>query len=701
MTLLDRLSTGWKAWILLFLITFGAAAPGVFLLPALDRDESRFAQASKQMLEDHDYIRIQYQDELRNKKPAGIHWLQAASTAAFTGAEAKQIWTYRVPSWLGAAFGTLACFWCGIALIGRRDAFVGAALFGSTLLLTSESHISKTDGMLVFLTTLSIGALARLYMENRFDKDHDNLPAFKWGEAVRGWHQTRRAKLLALLFWFCMGASFLIKGPVTPMVAAYAGVGAFVWAKLAGEKEIRWTRILLWWPGPLIFVAMVLPWFLWIQAATDGQYVKGAVGKDLKDKFAGASEGHGGWPLYHLSHIPAWFFPATLLIVPGLVAAWQKLRGQQGDARLMRGAYIAAGLFAGLAVASFLVSFLPDPFSLKLMSAYPALLLAVFWWLSSQSGWVAAGPTAYVSPDSETKGLRMIAAWGLLTYAFFELMPTLLSHYILPAYPAFGLLCGYAAVKMIDGANMPIARWISIALFSLGAIILLAASFPGVTTYVMAETAGDFKTVSAGQVLDSWTPYRDFPVWLWWAGFVLTGGALIEFARFRSGIAIALGIAASIAIGWHIRIFMLPSQVWVQPTETARIALVDVCGLPGENCGEPGQSGGLTLPPSRILALGYAEPSYVLTLGTQNLHPPETPLELPRAQSEYPVVYLINFEDRKAEPSIIETVSSLRKQADDLNLCVTESRPFYALNYSNGDPVNFKAMRFDLGDCSR
>ena len=47
-----------------------------------DRDESRFAQASKEMLEENNYIVIQYQDELRNKKPAGIHWLQAASTAA-------------------------------------------------------------------------------------------------------------------------------------------------------------------------------------------------------------------------------------------------------------------------------------------------------------------------------------------------------------------------------------------------------------------------------------------------------------------------------------------------------------------------------------------------------------------------------------------------------------------------------------------
>ena len=293
MTLLDRLSTGWKPWVVLFILAFGAAAPGVFNLPALDRDESRFAQASKEMLEEKDYIRIQYQDELRNKKPAGIHWLQAASTAVFTGPEAKQIWTYRVPSWLGAAFGTLACFWTGLVLVGRRASFVGSALFGATLLLTSEAHISKTDGVLVFLTTLSIGALARLYMRRD------------------------QSKKMALLFWACMGTSFLIKGPVTPMVAAYAGMGARVWAKATDGKGGDWWRVLTWWPGPAIFVAMVLPWFLWIQAATDGQYIKGAVGKDLKDKFTGASEGHGGWPFYHLTHIPALVLPGHLVLRSG------------------------------------------------------------------------------------------------------------------------------------------------------------------------------------------------------------------------------------------------------------------------------------------------------------------------------------------------------------------------------------------------
>jgi 4-amino-4-deoxy-L-arabinose transferase-like glycosyltransferase len=285
MTVLDRISTGWKAWVILFLLTFGAAAPGVFLLPALDRDESRFAQASKEMLEENNYILIQYQDELRNKKPAGIHWLQAASTALLTGPEAKQIWTYRVPNWLAVAFASMACFWAGIPLIGRRAAFLGAALFGASLLLTSEGHISKTDGVLIFLTTLGIGALGRLYLG------------------------TDKPGRMAFLVWLTVSASFLIKGPVTMMVVAFAGFGAYVWDKAAEGRGGDWWRPLARWTGPALFVAMVLPWFLWIQAATDGAYIEGAVGKDLADKFTGASEGHSGWFLYHLTHIPAWSPP--------------------------------------------------------------------------------------------------------------------------------------------------------------------------------------------------------------------------------------------------------------------------------------------------------------------------------------------------------------------------------------------------------
>lgn len=665
MALLDRLSSGWKAYLILFAITFTAAAPGVFNLPALDRDESRFAQASKQYLETGDYLIIRYQDEYRNKKPAGIHWLQSGSTALLGDEDRLEIWTYRVPSWLGAALAAMACFWCGVVLIGRRAAFLGSALFAATLLLTSEAHISKTDGVLVFLTTLSIGAMARFYM----------------GEVAK-------PKRLALVFWFTMGAALLIKGPVTPMVAAYAGLGAWVWNRASGDPDNGWWKPLMWWPGPALALAMFLPWLAAIQIATSGEFIQGAVGKDLKDKFAGASEGHAGWPLYHITHIPAWFFPATLLTVPAIVVTWKALRGGS-DAARRRGTdaiLVAMALGALTALATWI---LPGELGNGAPSAYPAILILGFWWLSRQLGWQTRWAGDVSTPSSEVRALRFLAAWSVLTLLFFELMPTRLSHYILPAYPAFALLCGWAAVRLFEGMQMPVSRWVSLGLYVLGGGALMLLSSPFAVREVQAEAAGDFKTVDGAEVLGAWTQYAGFPMWLWWLGGAALAISVLVFALKRVNLAILFGVAASMLLGWHARTAFLPTQTWVQPTESAILALKQVCGLPAETC-DAGR-----VSPNRILAVGYAEPSYVMTTGTQNLHPPETPVGLPEDTGAYPVVYLLNMEDDAAAPALEQLVDEANLQGR----CVSQSDPVYALNYSNGDPVHFIALRFDAGRC--
>ncbi|MEM9180214.1 MAG: glycosyltransferase family 39 protein [Pseudomonadota bacterium] len=682
MDMLDRLSTGWKAWFILFAITLTAAAPGVFNLPALDRDESRFAQASKQYIETGDYLIIRYQDEYRNKKPAGIHWLQAGATHMLGDEDKLDIWTYRVPSWLGAALATLATFWCGIVLIGRRAAFLGAALFGATLLLTSEAHISKTDGVLVFLTTWGIGALARLYMG-----------------------QAEKPKRMALIFWFAMGCGLLIKGPVTPMVAAYAGFGAWVWAKAGEGKGGDWWRPLIWWPGPALAAAMFLPWLIAIQFATDGTFLQGAVGKDLKDKFAGASEGHAGWPLYHLSHIPVWFFPAVLLLIPGMTLAWKHLRGGTENAR--RRGTDALFVFVGLgALTAFATWILPGELGNGAPSAYAGLVILGFWWLSTRPEWTNRWSMADAAPvTEETKAIRFLVAWALLTTIFFELMPTRLSHYILPAYPAFGLLCGWAGLKLMDGARLPVSKGLSFAVFALGGAALLFISSPLAARLVKTEAAGDFKTVSSEQVIEQWAAYVNFPLWLWILGAIAFAGAVATFLVRRLGLSAAFGILVSLFLGWHARTYVLPTQLWAQPTESARLALQGVCGVPSERC-EAGAAS-----PDRVLAVGYAEPSYVMTLGTQNLHSPETPLTLPADAAAYPVVYLINLEGRGSPVSRCEALGDacippapqirddLLAQAADADLCVSQSDPVYALNYSNGDPVHFVAYRFETDGC--
>ena len=62
--------------ILLSLILFFSS---INSLPVLDRDEARYVQASKQMIESNNYSSIKFQNEYRSKKPIGIYWLQALS----------------------------------------------------------------------------------------------------------------------------------------------------------------------------------------------------------------------------------------------------------------------------------------------------------------------------------------------------------------------------------------------------------------------------------------------------------------------------------------------------------------------------------------------------------------------------------------------------------------------------------------------
>ena len=66
---LDDWSRGWRGPLFAALVVLIAGLPGLFAMPPLDRDESRFAQATSQMLETGDYVVIKFQDQPRFKKP--------------------------------------------------------------------------------------------------------------------------------------------------------------------------------------------------------------------------------------------------------------------------------------------------------------------------------------------------------------------------------------------------------------------------------------------------------------------------------------------------------------------------------------------------------------------------------------------------------------------------------------------------------
>ena len=123
---------------IVFLVLCGIVLflPGFFNIPAIDRDEARFAQATKQMVESGDFVDIRFQDDVRYKKPVGIYWLQAAvvETASSLGLPRAQlrIWLYRIPSLIGAIGAVLLTYWTALAFVTRRGAALAALMMCSS-----------------------------------------------------------------------------------------------------------------------------------------------------------------------------------------------------------------------------------------------------------------------------------------------------------------------------------------------------------------------------------------------------------------------------------------------------------------------------------------------------------------------------------------------------------------------------------------
>jgi 4-amino-4-deoxy-L-arabinose transferase-like glycosyltransferase len=287
--LLDRLCAGARAYLIIALIALAAALPGVFSLPPLDRDESRYAQASVQMLETGDFVRPYVQEAPRTKKPIGVHWLQSVSVAITTGPDARQIWPYRLPSVLGAVLASVGVFWAGAALVGRRAAFIGALMFAPSMMIATEGMIAKTDALLCASTVFAMGALARL----------------KLG------HGPRLPMVLAVWTFVAIGA--LIKGPVGPFLVALAIIALCAW-----ERRLDWVRSVLDWRGMALATLLVAPWGIAILIETEGAFFAKSFAEDIAPKLTGAGE-HKALPFgLHTLMAPMLLFPITLGLAPAL-----------------------------------------------------------------------------------------------------------------------------------------------------------------------------------------------------------------------------------------------------------------------------------------------------------------------------------------------------------------------------------------------
>lgn len=361
------------ALVLLVLYALIFLAPGFFTLPPLDRDEARFAQATKQMMETGDFVEIRFQDAARNKKPVGIYWMQAASAEALGGPEAAPIWAYRIPSAIGALLAIVFTYLAGVALVGKRAAAIGAVLFGISVLMVAEGHIGKTDAMMCAAIAALQAGLARAFMGYRAD------PA-----APARWSDT-------LMIWLGLGVGALIKGPVGLMVGGTTVLA--LWLLGGGIAWLKKTRPAV---GIVLALAIVLPWAIAITLQTGWSFWYDAVFGDMLSKVVSGQERHGGFPGYYLLLATLTLFPGSLLLLP---AAWRAVQSRKQDwARFL----IAWALPTWL-----IFEILPTKLPHYVLPIYPALALAI-----------GAYAAARMADEDETTPrwarIANLALWGVI-----------------------------------------------------------------------------------------------------------------------------------------------------------------------------------------------------------------------------------------------------------------------------------------------
>ncbi len=314
--------------------------PGIASLPPLDRDEPRFTQASKQMIESGDFIEIRFQNDPRNKKPVGIHWMQSISAGWLSGEPYNSIWAYRIPSLIAGILATLFVFGIGRKLFDEEVGLISAGLMASSLLLIGEAHIAKTDAVLLACVTGAQLLVAHFFIAARQGAEQPTV---------------RHSALLGL----AIGIGMLVKGP---MILFFVGVSVFA----LSFWERRWAWIMSMRPifGLGILIILNVPWLVAIGLVTNGQYFTDAIGLDFFSKVTGVQESHWGPPGYYLATLLVGFWPGWLFLAPGIVYAMARIR--EGAVRF---------LLAWLVPAWIVLELLPTKLPHYPLPLYPAIAL--------------------------------------------------------------------------------------------------------------------------------------------------------------------------------------------------------------------------------------------------------------------------------------------------------------------------------------
>ncbi len=371
--------------------------PGFFTIPPIDRDEARFAQATKQMVETGDYVDIRFQEDVRYKKPVGIYWLQAAAvhTASALGLPRAElrIWVYRVPSLIGAIGAVLLTYWTALAFVTRRGAVLAGLLMCSCVLLSVEARLAKTDAMLLLTVVAAMGALARVYLSWQRGEDPAR-PPWSW----------------PTIFWTALAGGILLKGP---LILMFVGLTIVVLAILDRDASWLWRMRPVW--GLMWTLVLVLPWFVAIYWRAGDAFFSDSLGGDMLSKLS-AQESHGAPPGLYLLLFWITFWPGAPLAAMAAPAVWRARREPGAQ-------FLLAWLIPSWIVLEAVLTKLPH----YVLPLYPPIAILTIGALErqvlSRSAWLMRGSAWWFAIPACASIIAVIAAIKLIRQPVFFAWP--------------------------------------------------------------------------------------------------------------------------------------------------------------------------------------------------------------------------------------------------------------------------------------
>jgi 4-amino-4-deoxy-L-arabinose transferase-like glycosyltransferase len=332
---------------------------GTWSLPLIDRDEPRFAEASREMIERGNYVVPYFNNQLRLDKPPLTYWAQAASYRIFS----ENDFAARFPSAVAAALTALVIFTWGRRIDALKAGWWAAMIFTLSLQTFIHAKAAVADMWLVLFVTLAHWAGYEL-IENR-ESRIENRKTNWW-----------------LVFYFSLALGFLAKGPIawTPLVTVTVVIiYTRDWQLLGRFKFVR---------GILLTLGVVALWGIPALIQTHGEFFSVGIGRHVIGRSFTTMEGHGAASLgMYLLLLPFYFvtvfisfFPWSIKL-PWLVRKLWQNRSAEVDVPGYSGNLTDNYLVAGIAIIFIIFTLVKTKLPHYTLPAFPllALLLARHW----------------------------------------------------------------------------------------------------------------------------------------------------------------------------------------------------------------------------------------------------------------------------------------------------------------------------------